>query len=48
MKRFISSILCLLFLAVLAGCGSEEVATENNPLVKTKTISLRTGASGGK
>ena len=47
MKRFISSILCLLFLAVLAGCGSEEVATENNPLVKTKTISLRTGASEG-
>lgn len=47
MKRFISFFLCMLFLAALSGCGSEEVATENNPLVKTKTISLSGGASEG-
>ena len=47
MKRFISFILCLLFLAVLNGCGNEEIATDDTPLVKTKTISLRAGASEG-
>lgn len=47
MKKLFLSFLCMLLAAMLNGCGNEEIATENSPLVKTKTISLGAGVSEG-
>lgn len=47
MKKLFLSFLCLLLAAMLNGCGNEEIAAENSPLVKTKTISLGAGVSEG-